>query len=104
MKQLLEKWIKLLGTSGVNSKKLVLDEMIETLNDIKEDKHTTVKDILHACDSSVKVAIVDAPNDKYIEPPNSVGFILTMEHWSIDSKVTEINIKDNVLVLSVEVE
>ena len=64
----------------------------------------TVKDILYACGSSVKVAIVDKPNDKYITPPNSVGFILTMEHWVIDAEVTEISIKDNVLVLCVEVE
>ena len=101
MKQLLEKWIKLLGTSGINSKKLVQDEMKETLNKIK---NPTVKDILYTCDSSVKVAIVDKPNDKYITPPNSAGFILTMEHWAIDTEVTEINVKDNVLVLCAEVE
>ena len=36
IKQLLIKWIKLLNTSGINSKKIVLEEMKEYLEQIKE--------------------------------------------------------------------
>lgn len=36
LKQLLLRWIKLLQTSGINSKRIVLEEMKEYLETIKE--------------------------------------------------------------------
>lgn len=63
-----------------------------------------VKDILYTCNPSVKVAIVDLANDLYIFPPDSVGFWLYPDHWVHDAEVTEISIKDNVLVIGLEVE
>ena len=63
-----------------------------------------VKDILYKCDSNVKVAVVDTICDMYMLTPDYVGFHLTKNHWVLDEQVSEIHIKDNVLVLCVEVE
>lgn len=63
-----------------------------------------VKDILHICDSSTNVAILDTTTDLYIFPPDNVGFWLYPDHWVHDEEVVGFDIKDNVLILSVEVE
>ena len=41
MEEILERWIKLLETNGINSKKIVRDEMEKLLKKLKEEQHVS---------------------------------------------------------------
>ena len=64
----------------------------------------TVKDILYACDSSVKAMVLNGSTNSVILKGNSVGYLLGTEHWCLDEEVKEIGIVHDVLVIVAEDE
>ena len=63
-----------------------------------------VKDFLYKCDSLVKVAVIELNAKLYTLKPDYVGMQLNSNHWILNEEIAQINVKDNVIVLSVEVE